>query len=64
MKQVVNAYRKKSLDKQRLAVLRLEMNYELAVLFEAIQEENEDIKFRTKQKLEKIRQELIKLEAL
>ncbi|CAM4045928.1 hypothetical protein [Lederbergia lenta] len=64
MKQVMNAYRKKSLDKQRLAVLRLELNYELAVLFEAIQEENEEVKSKTKRKLERIRQELVKLEGL
>lgn len=64
MKQVMNAYRKKSLDKQRLAVLRLELNYELAVLFEALQEDDEEVKSKTKRKLERIRQELVKLEGL
>lgn len=64
MKQVMNAYRKKTMDKQRLAVLRLEMNYELAVLFEALQEDNEEKKTRSKRKLERIREELIRLEAL
>ncbi|MCJ7843275.1 hypothetical protein MUB24_20830 [Lederbergia sp. NSJ-179] len=64
MKQVVNAYRRKNLDKQRLAVLRLELNYELAVLYEALQEENEDKKSQAKRKLNKIREELIKLKAL
>ncbi|MBW8348682.1 hypothetical protein K0H71_04350 [Bacillus sp. IITD106] len=64
MKQVVNAYRKKSLDKQKLAVLRLELNYELAVLFDALQENDEEMKAKTKRKLERIRTELIKLEAL
>ncbi|MBS4193844.1 hypothetical protein [Lederbergia citri] len=64
MKQVVNAYRKKSLDKQKLAVLRLELNYELAVLFDALQENDEEMKAKTKRKLERIRSELIKLEAL
>ncbi|MBS4217893.1 hypothetical protein KHA96_06100 [Bacillus sp. FJAT-49711] len=64
MKQVMNAYRKKSLDKQKLAVLRLELNYELAVLFDALQENNEEMKMKSKRKLERIRTELIKLEAL
>ncbi|MBO0994480.1 hypothetical protein [Bacillus sp. SD088] len=64
MKQVMNAYRRKNLDKQRLAVLRLELNYELAVLHDALQEENEDKKTKTKRKLTRIREELIKLEAL
>ncbi|RWR12395.1 hypothetical protein [Siminovitchia fortis] len=64
MKQVVNAYRKKSVDKQKLAVLHLELNYELAVLFDAMQENNEDMKTKAKRKLERIRSELIKMEAL
>lgn len=64
MKQVMNAYRKKSSDKQRLAVLRLELNYELAVLFDALQTENEELKNKSKRKLERIREELIKMEAL
>ncbi|MCJ8006126.1 hypothetical protein ACFFF5_04660 [Lederbergia wuyishanensis] len=64
MKQVMNAYRKKNLDKQKLAVLRLELNYELAVLFDALQEKDEEVKVKTMRKLERIRSELIKLEAL
>lgn len=64
MKQVVNAYRKKTVDKQKLAVLHLELNYELAVLFDAMQENNEEMKTRAKRKLERIRAELIKMEAL
>lgn len=63
MKQVVNAYRKKNLDRQRLAVLRLELNYELAVLYEALQKNDEDLQLKTKRKLERLREELIKLEA-
>ena len=63
MKQVMNVYRKRNLDKQRLAVLRLELNYELAVLFEALQEKDEQKQKDTKLKLEKIREELLRLEA-
>ncbi|RLQ95898.1 hypothetical protein [Falsibacillus albus] len=64
MKQVMNSSRKKDYDQQRLAVLRLEMDYELAVLFEAIQEKNEEKQTNTKKKLEKIREELVRLRAL
>nr|WP_233711365.1 hypothetical protein [Lederbergia citrisecunda] len=60
----MNAYKKKNLDKQKLAVLRLELNYELAVLFDAMQEADEEMKAKTMRKLERIRSELIKLEAL
>lgn len=60
----MNAYRKKNLDQQRLAVLRLELNYELAVLFEALQENDKEAQNKTKRKLEKIREELLKMKAL
>ncbi|GIN91514.1 hypothetical protein J6TS1_04180 [Siminovitchia terrae] len=64
MKQVVNTYRKKVVDQQKLAVLHLELNYELAVLFDAMQENNEEMKAKAKRKLERIRAELIKMQAL
>jgi hypothetical protein len=47
-----------------MAYLRLEMDYELATLFEALEEKNEKKMKECKQKLEKIRQELLKLKAL
>jgi hypothetical protein len=64
MRQVMNTSRKKSSEKERSAVLRLEMDYELAVLFEAMTENNREKMKSCKQKLEKIRQELIRLKAL
>lgn len=64
MKQVVSTYRKKAVDQQKLAVLHLELNYELAVLFDAMQENNEEMKTKAKRKLERIRAELIKMQAL
>ncbi|MDQ0177014.1 hypothetical protein [Bacillus chungangensis] len=64
MKQIVHASRKKTSQQERLAVLRLELDYELAVLFEAMQESNEEQKELSKQKLKKIRMELLKLRAL
>ena len=63
MKQVVNMYKK--LDGQkRLAVIRLEMDYELATLYEAMVENNEKKKTECKQKLEKLRQEMLKLQSI
>lgn len=64
MRQIMNTSRKRTGDKERSAVLRLEMDYELATLFEAMSENNR-IQMKTcKLKLEKIRQELLKLKAL
>jgi hypothetical protein len=64
VKQLMNTTLKKSGDKERTAVLRLEMDYELATLFEAIEENDEKKVKDCKQKLEKIRQELLRLKAL
>ncbi|PLT34344.1 hypothetical protein [Bacillus sp. V5-8f] len=65
MKQVMNqALKAKEVEKHRTAVLRMEMDYELATLFEAIGEKNEQKKNQCKQKLERIRLELLRLKAL
>ncbi|OCA85589.1 hypothetical protein A8F94_11940 [Bacillus sp. FJAT-27225] len=64
MKQLINSTRKKAYDKERTAVLRMEMDYELATLFEAMSENNEEMKRSCKLRLEKIRQELLRLKAL
>ena len=64
MKQLMNSIKHNGTERERTAVLRLEMDYELATLFEAMNEQNEDVKTKSKQKLEKIRQELLKLQAL
>ena len=64
MKQVMNTIKIKAIEKERKAVLRMEMDYELAVLFEAMGENNEMKKNKSKEKLEKIRQELLTLKAL
>ncbi|WP_141431328.1 hypothetical protein [Bacillus sp. 03113] len=64
MKQLMNSIKKNAVERERTAVLRLEMDYELATLFEAMGENNEDKKMASKQKLEKIRQELLRLKAL
>ena len=64
MKQLINSVKKGSLEKERTAILRLEMDYELAMLFEAMGENNENQKSESKERLEKIRQELLTLKAL
>lgn len=60
----MNSLKKKAVEKERTAVLRLEMDYELATLFEAMTENNENQKLKSKEKLETIRMELLKLKAL
>ncbi|HEY4551162.1 MAG TPA: hypothetical protein VIG98_12905 [Bacillus sp. (in: firmicutes)] len=64
MKQLINSVKKASVEKERTAILRLEMDYELAILFEAMGENNENQKSESKERLEKIRQELLTLKAL
>ncbi len=64
MKQVMNTSKKRDVQQQRMNVLRLEMDYELAVLFEAIQTKNTETQTKSKQKLMNIREELMKMKAL
>ncbi|MEH7125524.1 hypothetical protein V7122_24030 [Bacillus sp. JJ1532] len=64
MKQLMNTVKNKAGERERTAVLRLELDYELATLFDAMNDKNEDLQLKSKQKLEKIRQELLRLKAL
>ncbi|MCM3123464.1 hypothetical protein QNH36_08325 [Mesobacillus sp. AQ2] len=64
MKQLINSTRKKNGELQRTAVLRLEMDYELATLFDAMTDSDKPKMKECKQKLERIRQELLRLKAL
>jgi hypothetical protein len=64
MKQLINSTRKRNGELQRTAVLRLEMDYELATLFDAMAESDKPKMKECKQKLERIRQELLRLKAL
>jgi hypothetical protein len=63
LKQVINHTQKKDGDREKTAVLRMEMDYELATLFEAMVEWDVEKIYECKQKLEKIRLELIRLKA-
>ncbi|PKR86914.1 hypothetical protein [Heyndrickxia camelliae] len=64
MKQVMGTTKKKKHDLERIAVLRLELDYELAVLFEAMQNNDKELKTKAKMRLEKIRDELLKMKAI
>lgn len=64
MKQLINSTRKRNGEIQRTAVLRLEMDYELATLFDAMNDSDKTKMKECKQKLERIRQELLRLKAL
>jgi hypothetical protein len=63
MKQVVNMYKKMD-GQKRLAVLRLELDYELATLYDAMVENDEIKKTECKQKLATLRQEMIRLQTV
>ncbi|SFA52138.1 hypothetical protein SAMN05192569_103427 [Parageobacillus thermantarcticus] len=61
MKKTMNSVKRADGDK-RIAMLRLELDYELATLYEAMMENNEEKKKECKRRLEKLRQELMRLQ--
>lgn len=61
MKKTINSVKRADGDK-RIAMLRLELDYELATLYEAMMENNEEKKKECKRRLEKLRQELMRLQ--
>ncbi|MBP2239975.1 hypothetical protein J2Z40_000528 [Cytobacillus eiseniae] len=63
MKQLMNSVKNQAGEKERMAVLRLEMDYELATLYEAMSDQNEEMKQKSKKRLERIREELVRLKA-
>ncbi|MBY4603751.1 MULTISPECIES: hypothetical protein [Bacillus] len=60
MRQVVKEGFKEEKN-NRVAVWRLEVDYELATLYEAMQTENEEQMEQSKNKLERLRKEWIRL---
>ncbi|MBM4764366.1 hypothetical protein [Bacillus sp. B15-48] len=64
MKKIMKSMKGMSESRQRKAVLRLELDYELATLFEAMGESNKGKMNECKEKLENIRKELLQLKAL
>ncbi|CAM3089129.1 hypothetical protein FITA111629_02985 [Filibacter tadaridae] len=58
MKQVVHIIRKADVEKEYVKLLTLELDYELATLFEAVQEEDSKQKMKSKHRLMEIHREL------
>ncbi|MGM8364270.1 hypothetical protein ACLIBG_02190 [Virgibacillus sp. W0181] len=61
MKYVMEALRRKE-DQERLPVIRLEIDYELATLFEAIQTADTVKMIKSKERLGQLRSQLLKIE--
>ncbi|WLD95011.1 hypothetical protein [Alkalihalobacillus sp. AL-G] len=62
MKQVIQTLKKTEAER-RIPVLRLEIDYELATLHDALVAEDGDQINRSKKKLERLRLEMLQLEA-
>ncbi|MFS0574395.1 hypothetical protein AB1K83_02040 [Sporosarcina sp. 179-K 3D1 HS] len=58
MKQVVHVIRKAEFEKEYVSMLNLELDYELATLFDAIEQNDEKQKRKSKQRLSDIHREL------
>ncbi|WP_245739749.1 hypothetical protein [Thermoflavimicrobium dichotomicum] len=63
MEDVIKAFRCRA-PEERIPVLRLELDYELALLYEAMMENSVAKMSESKKRLEKIRREMLILEAL
>lgn len=58
MKQVVHVIRKAEFEKEYVSMLNLELDYELATLFDALEQNDEKQKKKSKQRLADIHREL------
>ena len=58
MKQVVHVIRKADVEKEYVKVLHLELDYELATLFDAIQQDDEKQVMKSTNRLHEIHREL------
>lgn len=58
MKQVVHVIRKADVEKEYVKVLQLELDYELATLFDAMQQNDEKEEQKSKKRLAEIHREL------
>lgn len=61
MDDVIKAFKCREAE-ERIPVLRLELDYELALLFEAMEEQNQSRIERSLKRLHRLREELILLE--
>ena len=64
MKQMIQIIRKAEVEKEYINVLKLELDYELASLFDAIQQEDGIQEDKSKKRLQEIHHELEALHAL
>ncbi|MCM3610693.1 hypothetical protein M4S82_05470 [Planococcus sp. MERTA32b] len=64
MKQMIQIIRKADVEKEYIHVLKLELDYELASLFDAMQQENNQEIVKSKKRLQEIHVELEALHAL
>ncbi|HSJ37232.1 MAG TPA: hypothetical protein VK945_03340 [Planococcus sp. (in: firmicutes)] len=64
MKQMIQIIRKADVEKEYIHVLRLELDYELASLFDAMQQEEVQEISKSKKRLQEIHAELEALHAL
>ncbi|WP_226658479.1 MULTISPECIES: hypothetical protein [Guptibacillus] len=62
MKQVIQSLQRNEAEK-RIPVLRMEIDYELATLHDAMTASDQDEMTRCKVKLEELRKEMVRLEA-
>ncbi|MCG7334203.1 hypothetical protein MHZ95_02790 [Sporosarcina sp. ACRSM] len=58
MKQVVHVIRKADVEKEYVKLLNLELDYELATLFDAIQEDDAEQKSKSNKRLMELHREL------
>ena len=61
MKQLIRIIRKIDIEKQYEEILTLELDYELATLFDAMEQKNQKEIDKSKKRLEEIQQELQQL---
>ncbi len=61
---MIRTTKRKPYEKKRIAVLRMELDYELATLYEAMELKDEELKGKSIKKLQKIREELLKMKAM
>ncbi|MGM0897666.1 MAG: hypothetical protein ACQEV0_07195 [Bacillota bacterium] len=64
MKQMIQIIRKADVEKEYVNTLKLELDYELATLFDAMKDNDSDQKEKSKKRLAEIQAELEALHAL
>ena len=64
MKQVVHIIRKEDVEKKMILGLKLELDYELASLYDAMQTQNQNEYDKSKERLVEIHQQLEAMNAL